>query len=296
MNKKSTIVSLSIIAISLLIWATSAFFHNAKYFQKNIGDLVFRNTVESTQNLQEIIITQNEKTATLVLEDSLWRVKEHNSYYANYNLLIGLFNSFNTLYLSGQPTTIQDDTSFNIKTFDKSGDILDDISFDDKNVIYDDKNIFSYTGNINIPEETFSWLQQPLLNLEERHVESINCQDKTTSRMSYTDKLINNSGNKDKLFSTIIFLSFSDVLPKEDFDFQTAKLENTIKLTTFEGLVITLNIFSHENEYFVEQKLSTTKLPTKAINDYIEENNFLYEGWIFKISKPAGEVLSEYRI
>ena len=54
--------------------------------------------------------------------------------------------------------------------------------------------------------------------------------------------------------------------------------------------------YSDTNKVWCKIKLSSTSLPLYVINDYINDNKFLYDGWYFEISPEQGHILRDFRL
>ena len=73
--------------------------------------------------------------------------------------------------------------------------------------------------------------------------------------------------------------------------------ERVSTITTFFGLVFDINLYYQDNnKVWCSIKLSTTSLPLSVVNDYINDNKFLYDDWFFEISSDQGHILRDFRL
>lgn len=309
---------LLVVLISALMAALSIIYTNINSNKKNGGELVFANAYKNINNIGNIVIKDNDKTITLIQEDNLWRVKEADYYYADYVLVNELFADFNSskFYrkIDNNPKDI-DNVKKNhtmITIFSKDNKVLDEIvigSKDERNVYYmalpttNSDNLYLITGKYFLPQNDYSWLQQPIIELEDRQIQSIQTDNKKISRdnpqLPYVTFLPNKTFkefNATLLERELKYVSFTKVISAQNFDETLYPETKDYKITTFDGLIITLTILSNNIDYWAKINLSSTNLPTTETNDYIENNNFLYDGWYFKLNTDTGRIIFNFII
>lgn len=318
MNIKILKSGLLVTLISALIAVLSIVYTNINSNKKNGGDLVFANAYEHINDIGSIVIKDNNKTITLLQEDNLWRVKEADYYYADYVLINELFNDLNTskFYrkIENNPQAIANikQQHFLVTIFSKDNKILDEIMIgekNDRNVYHmalptiGSKNLYLITGKYFIPQNDYSWLQQPLLQIENKQIQYIESDNKKIIRdnpqLPFITILANKTTkefNATLLESELKYIGFTKVVSAQNFDETLYPESKTYKITTFEGLVINLTILSNGKDYWSKINLSSTNLPTSEINDYIEDNSFLYDDWYFKLNNDTGRIMFNFII
>lgn len=322
MNIKILKSGLLVVLISALIAVLSIVYTNINSNQRNGGELVFANAYKHINDIGSIVIKDNSKTITLLQEDNLWRVKESDYYYADYVLVNGLFTDFNTskFYrkIDNNPeniANIQQSHSL-ITIFSKDNKILDEMMIgakEERNVynmaipITNPENLYLITGKYFLPQNDYAWLQQPLLQLEDKQIQSIETDFSDTNKKIIRDNpllpFINFLPNKiskevdaTSLERELKYIGFTKVISAQNFDETLFSENKKYKITTFEGLVINLTILSNNTDYWAKINLSSTNLPTMEVNDYIEDNSFLYDGWYFKLNSNTGRIIFNFTI
>ena len=173
----------------------------------------------------------------------------------------------------------------------------------DQKYIYVKPEGAQFQRRIELPQEPSAWLMQPILNYPPEITEKIFIQDaagqQSASRQTRYLPFVNHEKSivkPDVLLEKLDFLIAGDVLSAQNFDENLYPKRRTIRLTSFSGLITTINLFHDDQDFWIYIKLSTTNLPTAAVNAYIKDNSFLYDGWFFKISAAAGRTLANYQL
>lgn len=309
---------LLVVVISTLLAVFSIIYTNINSNKRTGGELVFANAYKQISDIGNIVIKDNNKTITLIQEDNLWRVKEADYYYADYALVNELFSDFNTskFYrkIDNTPEDIADikkDHSV-ITIFSKNNKVLDEIMIgakEERNVYHmaltttGQENLYLITGKYFIPQYEYSWLQQPLLQLENKQIQSIATDAKKITRDNPQLPYITYLPNKTfKTFDATLLerelnnLGFTKVLSAQNFDESIYPESKNYKITTFDGLIVDLTILSDGSDYWVKINLLSTNLPTAETNDYIEDNGFLYDGWYFRLNPDTGRIMFNFII
>ena len=292
--------------------------------QSNLsGKLLFEQTANKGADFDRTIISTANTTVTIELKDGFWRINEAHNYYANFALANALFMNMNQsryfievetnnkslgefkLLMPGEGDTSTTGTL--IQTFAKDK-VLDEIligkNTTDNLYTYvrkkNDNHVWLVNNDFTLPQKLYSWFQQPLLNYAPEQIRSISTEfdgqdmkyTRTTPNNLYTDK----NGNKEALTlytDVFSFLTFQKVIPESEFKKEDFPLQRDIKVTLFNGLVTNINLFSnHEQKNFWARiKISSNRLPTYVVNDYIKNNSFYYEGWVFNLLPETGYIL-----
>ena len=277
--------------------------------EKNAGRLVFANAIQKFHELALINIETPSLKVSLALEDSLWRVREEDNYFADYALINRLFDNIRSAAYTGKTKEITDSENgltTRIILSRKDGNLLNDVAFVSQNGEYyiksnDNKASFISAG-FQLPTTLASWVKQPVLAVEPGRILSVAVGDGEAVRpetgLPFSVKTA--EGTKeirlDGLFNSLRYVPAEKVLSVQNFD-ETRYSENkTLTLTTYDGLITGLNIFKNEENYFLKITLSATNLPTTETSDYIKNNAFLYDGWYFQISPVIGSKLFNFAL
>lgn len=292
-NKKIIISVLTVFVLSFSLFL----FYKAKVSRGVIGSYVFADTLSEIGSLSEITVQSADSEINLELVDGLWRVKEADGYYANYNLLKSFFSDIYNAKYNSKVTESGDDffENYRIITFkDKNGKYIDSIMLGKKDAkhIYTfakKEDVFLIDGTYNLPMGLVSWIQNPVFSFEEENVMSMKLIDSEgkPSEIAFVETKIN---FRDYTFKPY----FEAVLSEKNFtksETQISGVKHFI-LTSYEGLIAEFKVFHKENdEYWASIKIDTTTMPTLRVSEYVDNNKLLYEGWYFKIPAEVGDVI-----
>lgn len=221
------------------------------------SNLIFSD-VKNIYDINRIEVSAKDLNLTLHPKNNLWRIKEKEDYYANYLLMSELFDSFKYARLA-QEIDVPDFEGVTLKIIDNNENVLLNAVFKE-NLIKINGKKYMALDILELPEDLVSWFEQPFLEINPDDIES-------------GAKIPN-------------YIYFEDVT-KEKPQAEPQSFEITMK----NGLIIYLELYKSGDDYWISQKLSTTKLPTGGANDYINSRDFLYEGWYFKIPVKYGLAL-----
>ncbi len=247
-------------------------------------------------------------------ENNLWLAGTADSYPASYKLMKELFDFirssavFRKVDISDAEAEKLFAAPVKISLYDKSGKELDSVAFGQKipghqmsyAQIKNQDGYYLVENNIRFPREPYVWLQQPLLSLIKSTVRSVEIDGKTASRPHNGAPFLTPESNREvhleTLFELLKFVGFTKVLSAQNFDEKAFPEHKRIIITEFSGLIVTLDIFKRENEYWIKQKLSAAPLTQSRVGDYIKDSSFLYDFWYFRIAPELGKGLFESRI
>lgn len=316
-------------AVFAILFALSGVIYSHYRFPRQQGGkLVFAQTRENEAQIKKIIITTPKQKTTLVLDNNLWLVAEDDYYYANFEVVNKLFNDLrnsrfyhqqsysserlidNELLLPQQKDKTGRGTL--IETFAENNRPVESIIIGKgtSNQMFhfakpaDKDEIWLVDGQYLLPQETYSWLMQPILQYPRSLIETVvieeNGQMQVANRASEEYPFFNKEQkiiNLDPILERTEYLITTKVASAQNFDEQRFSHHRRIDLITFSGLITSLDVYyTDADEYWVKISLSTTNLPTSAVNAYIKDNRFLYDGWFFKITRPNGAVFSRFKI
>ncbi len=320
---KSTLIKASIILIVCLVFAyISILLTNIHQANNLAGQLVFAKTSEKGAHLDKVIITTSQSTTTLQLQDGFWLIKEGNNYYSNMALTNALFIAMNKCryftsidsegrelseYFLDSPSNNNQNSGILIQTFAQN-ELLDEVIIGGTTPdnIYsfmrtpNNKDVWLINNDFTIPQKTYSWFQQPLLNYTPNQIRTyatqINQQNIIYKRLNANDEFVNQSGNKEPLIilsEAFNYMTFNNVIPTKEFNKAQYPKQRNLQITLFNGLITDMEIYA-DNElttFWTTIKISTNRLPTIGVKDYINNNEFLYDGWTFQLAPEIGNIL-----
>jgi len=324
MTKKNLWIVLILMMCGIL-WAVSGIVITNKNMPHiNNGRLLFAQTAEK-QNISKIVVTTPETSITFEADNKMWLVKESDYYYANIELLNMLLDDFhNARYIGKQtfnkdvlgklsllpPADGQPGEGTLIETFDEQNQKLNAIIIGQKNkkngfyfVRPENKDeIWFADGTFLLPAEIYSWLMQPLFEFPANIFDTITVTHGNQSiSAERTDNRAYFFSNGQIVFPQAVLERFSyliaeNVLSAQNFDETLFPRHKQIVLTTFNGLKLSVDMFYDSQNYWVKLTLSPMVLSTAAVNAYIKDNAFRYDGWYFKIPRTTGEVFANFNI
>ncbi len=130
------------------------------------------------------------------------------------------------------------------------------------------KKYYTFAGKINIPLQPYQWFSQPLLPFSDSIIQSIDGVSK--DKFSF-DKLTFLQATKENYFT--------------DWE------QKQISIRTTDGIKFYITLYTQNRSYWMSVKMNTTIMPTKQTKEFINNNDFLYDGWFFEISQPVGNEL-----
>ena len=325
MNKNNYILKFllaSVVTLLLVLCIVYLFVWNNN--NKLHGKLVFSETYNRGILIDRIKLVSAEDTVDIVRKGDYWVIENKNDYYADFILVNGLLNSLNkSIYSMSFPFNqeIADEKFLNtpdkdkqnsgiiIKTFikdEKVDEMIIGLSDESKNYYFarnlKDDNIWLISEDFNIPVYTKDWIVKPIVSIPTKQIENIQIDNVQVKRFDeytpfYDDKdIIVQVDILTDIFSRLFVANVVNEAQFENIKSDTMKTKN-IKVTTFLGLVFDFDLYySGSDEVWCKIKLSTTSLPKTIINDYINDNKFLYDGWYFEISPEQGHILRDFRL
>ena len=323
MTKKSLIISLVLMFVSLIFAICGIWLTNMEEQSNLSGKLLFEQTADQGADFNRAIISNADTKVSLELKDGFWRISEANEYYANFALANALFMNMNQsryfieveadkkalsefkLLLPGEGEAAATGTL--IQTFAKDK-VLDEILIGkntaDNLYTYvrkkNDNHVWLVNNDFTLPQKLYSWFQQPLLNYAPEQIRTISAQiddkDIEYSRITPREPFTNAKGEQETLtlFTDVFsFLTFQEVIPENEFKEADFPLRTDLEITLFNGLVTNISLFSNSEQktFWAQIKISTNRLPTLGVNDYIKNNSFYYDGWLFKLAPETGYIL-----
>lgn len=319
MTKKTFLISIILLFVSVAFAIWGIVFTNLNEQNNLSGKLVFEQTATQGSDFDKVVIKNANNTATIHLRQGLWHISEANDYYANFALTNALFMNMNQsryfIEVDTQNKPLEDfklaapsaengaNSGTLIQTY-AGNQLLDEAiigkNTDDNLYTYirrnNDNHVWLINNDYTLPRQLYSWFQQPLLNYASEQIKSITAPNISFSRLTPKEPFSGLTGNKESLtlFTDVFsYLTFQEVIPDNAFDFAAFPLKKDIQITLFNGLVTDITIYTNaeQTDFWVKIKISANRLPTLVVNDYIKNNSFYYDGWLFKLAPETGYIL-----
>ena len=325
MNKDNDILKFllaSIIALGVVVGIIYLFVWDNN--NKLHGKLVFTETFNKGNDIDKIELLTSEEKVVLNQKNSYWTVENRNNYYADFTMINTLLNSLNKSIYSirfpyveeteknkylKNPAKVKENSGILIRTFvndKKIDEIIVGLSDESKNYHFarnlKDDNIWLISESFNLPIYSKDWILRPIVSIPIKNTEIIQIDDKQINRLDEFTPFYNQKGeviNIDVLEDVLSMLYAVDAIPQAEFEKNIINKtqKRSVRISTFIGLIFELDIFSSDDKkVWCKIKLSSTSLPMRVVNDYINDNKFLNDGWYFEISNEQGHIIRDFRL
>ena len=260
----------------------------------------------------KIVMEFSESKVSLNLEENLWRVKEADNYYADADKIRKLQESLQNARLGYLLSNTQNAPGkwVLLKVYSKNDQIVDKfkIGYRPQTKTFYVKQphqpeIYRINWKMELFDQPQSWTYQPLISLKERDISqlekngiSIMRQEEGASFYEKQTNLPYNQFSYHRFFDLLSDLHYEKVLSSQDFDTSRFTSSQTIKITTFEGLKIVLSLYHDDREYWAKIKMLTTRLPSFKVVEEVDNQQFLYQDWWFKLNDDIGRQLWRFKI
>lgn len=271
-----------------------------KYNNKKVmlGSYVFAKVIPDMDSVSYISIQRDDRRINLQLKDGLWRVAEADDYYANYALLNGLFTDVYNSQYSSQVEDLKGDLFSNpisLEFKNNQGKVIENIVLGgkDKKYLYNfakmGEQTFLITGKFVLPLEILSWLQNPAFKFQDIDVLYLQIVEKNGKI-----KEIEAKETPIEFYDYLGFLHFNNAISEANFDKTDVGEEKSFIIASTEGLEMTFTIFPKGENFWAKIKIGTTRMPTVEANEFVKNNAFLYEGWIFELPQDYGKMIYRF--
>lgn len=312
MMRISSMKKIALLACVLAVWACCLLYIENEQRLKSIhGNLLF-SSAEKIENVKKIKIQSTGNQVTIYQDENMWKVVEADNYYADLNL-VRLFLERISMARKGNeiPAEEQKDSEWiTISLYDASNQKLDDVQLSNpyhtgahNTRSEDGKKIYATNWAVNIPDMKMSWTNHPLIRFDSIEIKSIENKGKKITRdykgMPFfyaKDKSRYNSEKHTKVFDVLTGLWYDDVLSSQEFDEKKYPQQQQLKVTSFDGLETEITLYTDSKEYWAKINISTNKLPTQEVKNYVANNSFLYEDWWFKLTPEEGKALLLFQL
>jgi hypothetical protein len=271
--------------------------------------LEFDQTLNLGDKVTKVKITNAKGSFDLVQKNGYWLLPSKNDYYADFHLVHLLLASFNqSMYMAQlpyqkellekvsllNPLEITENAGVLFQTFvdDK---LLDSIvigaQHQQKELFFarraDKKEIWLVNGAFALPFRDSSWILKPLVGLSKEYVAEIVIDDKVVEREDKSQEFFDPYGqliNLTEFFRVLSGVYAQDVMTAAQFESikSSAVQQRLFEVGAWHGLKFVFKVYVLEDDVWFNIKLSSDRLPTTKVMDYIKDNAFLYDDWYFK--------------
>ena len=196
-----------------------------------------------------------------------------------------------------------------IETKDNKGNIIDRAIIAPKShknkhhyaTLNDNGFLYLISGNFDINSNVIDWIQSPILQINEQNIKSITSDNFGVYRNFNDEDFVSiDTKNSAPYISSLInhlwFLSAIDVKHSVNFNLKEYKKGKSFEISLFNGIIYKLNLYTKDNEYWLNIRLNRDKLMKKSSIEWINENRALFDGWYFRISNEKGLLFSNFSI
>ena len=308
----SSMKKIALLACVLTVWASCLLYIENEQRLKNIhGNLLF-SSAEKIENVKKIKIKSARNQVTIYQDENMWKVLEADNYYADLNLVRMLLERISMARTGNEipAETLKDSEWISISLYGASDQKLDEVQLSNpyrsgshNTRSEDGKKIYATNWVVNIPDQKMSWTNHPLIRFDSIEIKSIENNGKKITRdykgmpFSYAEnKFQYNTQKHTKVFDVLTGLWYDDVLSSQEFDEKKYSHQQQLKLTSFDGLETEITLYTDNKEYWAKINISTNKLPTQEVKNYVANNSFLYEDWWFKLTPEEGKALFLFQL
>ena len=297
MNKKYLFVICSMIVISV-----SSLLLGLKHLEeKTVSEMLGANTFINTKNnlfkLGRIVITNSNQEQINLYYDGNWYFEEAADYFVDENAMRNLFNAVNDSVLVENAEPIKAEDTFNIKTFDNEGNLLDDINFANNDMSYvkyaGKKNWYKASNLGDISFNPTDLLPYPLLSVPEEFISAVNINNHYATK-SALDEIKPFNENISSFFDALKSIDYIGIISEELFveDYASAPSKE-IKLYLMGGLNYRLQVYKADEVYYLKIMPERELIARTEVNAIIKTKKMYYNGWLFQLSDEQGKLLYE---
>lgn len=297
MSKKSLFIILCLVIFSLISLNSALRSLKTKSIQNILGSYTFAATKHNLFKLNRIRLTSSDGSEmNFYYEHGIWYFEEAADYYVKNEAIENFYNMVKNSILTEKTTSQPSDyEKINIKTFDESGTILDDVYLSGP-----DYAVMNYPGGDTLYKvtntEDFSanppdWLPSPLLKINPDLISAVNIDGKYANKNSL-DETEDFSQNLKDFLSPLQQLDYEGIISNDLFDEQYASAQKKeLMIYLVGGLDYRLNLYFDGENYYARISVEREPISKAEVNTIIELQNMYFDGWTFLLTNEQGEKL-----
>lgn len=298
------------------IWITAAVLIGAAAFclyavnQRLLSGLRGNQVFAVSEDIRKVQLSASGKNITLTDDDGLWRVVEADNYYADFNKIHTLLENIRTAKTGRQVEPKTEPQWTEVQIFGADNKLLGTAQIGGSTrggmnyVRYQPQNETYFSGwKMQLSDNVMSWTYQPLLKFEgldiarlQKGRQAIVRIEEGSAFYDLETKMPYRRYEYLQIFDILSHLQYERVLSSQEFDNGRYPSASSITLTTFDGQITTLRLYTDYHEYWLQIELGVTRLPKTWVVKDVEEKRFLYEDWWFKLSSEDGRTLFMFNL
>lgn len=266
---------------------------------KTVGEMLGANTFVNTKNnlfkLGRIVVTNSNQEQINLYYDGIWYFEEAADYFVDENAMRNLFNAINDSVLVENVEPLRAENTFNIKTYDTEGNLLDDINFanDDMSYInYAGKENWYKADNLNdISFNPTDLLPYPLLSVPEEFVLAVNINNHYATK-SALDEIKPFNEDVSGFLNVLSSIDYVGIISEElFFENYADSMAKEIKLYLMGGLNYHLQVYKTDEEYYLKIIPERELIARTEVNAIMKTKKMYYDGWLFQLNDEQGKLL-----
>ena len=266
---------------------------------KTVGEMLGANTFVNTKNnlfkLGRIVVTNSNQEQINLYYDGIWYFEEAADYFVDENAMRNLFNAINDSVLVENVEPLRAENTFNIKTYDTEGNLLDDINFanDDMSYInYAGKENWYKADNLNdISFNPTDLLPYPLLSVPEEFILAVNINNHYATK-SALDEIKPFNEDISGFLNVLSSIDYVGIISEElFFENYADSMAKEIKLYLMGGLNYHLQVYKTDEEYYLKIIPERELIARTEVNAIMKTKKMYYDGWLFQLNDEQGKLL-----
>lgn len=266
---------------------------------KTVGEMLGANTFVNTKNnlfkLGRIVVTNSNQEQINLYYDGIWYFEEAADYFVDENAMRNLFNAINDSVLVENVEPLRAENTFNIKTYDTEGNLLDDINFanDDMSYInYSGKENWYKADNLNdISFNPTDLLPYPLLSVPEEFILAVNINNHYATK-SALDEIKPFNEDISGFLNVLSSIDYVGIISEElFFENYADSMAKEIKLYLMGGLNYHLQVYKTDEEYYLKIIPERELIARTEVNAIMKTKKMYYDGWLFQLNDEQGKLL-----
>ena len=266
---------------------------------KTVGEMLGANTFVNTKNnlfkLGRIVVTNSNQEQINLYYDGIWYFEEAADYFVDENAMRNLFNAINDSVLVENVEPLRAENTFNIKTYDTEGNLLDDINFanDDMSYInYAGKENWYKADNLNdISFNPTDLLPYPLLSIPEEFILAVNINNHYATK-SALDEIKPVNEDISGFLNVLSSIDYVGIISEElFFENYADSMAKEIKLYLMGGLNYHLQVYKTDEEYYLKIIPERELIARTEVNAIMKTKKMYYDGWLFQLNDEQGKLL-----
>ena len=266
---------------------------------KTVGEMLGANTFVNTKNnlfkLGRIVVTNSNQEQINLYYDGIWYFEEAADYFVDENAMRNLFNAINDSVLIENVEPLRAENTFNIKTYDTEGKLLDDINFanDDMSYInYAGKENWYKADNLNdISFNPTDLLPYPLLSVPEEFILAVNINNHYATK-SALDEIKPFNEDISGFLNVLSSIDYVGIISEElFFENYADSMAKEIKLYLMGGLNYHLQVYKTDEEYYLKIIPERELIARTEVNAIMKTKKMYYDGWLFQLNDEQGKLL-----